>query len=254
MKTKVRILTSFLKGLRIMERMASGDDGLSLAEAARMTNLPASNTVLYMNTLVESGAALRDPISKRYFVSPAFIERSRHADRGTIHRMLLAADEPMRKLHEKYNENVLLGFPRNVHIVFLKHIASNHIMRINIEPEPDYPMHVTAAGRSILAFYHAKEIKAYLKTANLEKLTSKTVTSKTEIVNILARIRENGYAFNPGEFQEDVMALAAPIMLEGRPVGCIDIQFPTLRHSAREAKAAAKDVINAVHEVESHMK
>jgi len=254
MKNKTRILTSFLKGLCIIEKMAAEKNGLSLSEAAQVTKLAPSNTILYLNTLVESGAALRDPVSKRYFISPAFIERCRHADRGTIHRMLIAADGPMRTLHEKYNENVLIGFPRNARVVFLKYISSNHVMRINIEPEPYYPMHVTAAGRVILAHYPDKEINAYLKTATIEKLTPKTVTSKKVLLKLLKDIRESGYAFNPGEFQEDVMALAAPIIVEGHPVACIDIQFPTLRHSVRDAKAAAKDVIHAAREIESSLK
>lgn len=254
MKPKARILTSFLRGVRILEYIASEPEGARLAEIAKYANLPASNATLYLNTLVTAGAVLRDPIDKRYFISPSYVERFRQADRGLVHRLLDVAEGPMRGLHEKYNENVLIGFQRNHRIIFLKHIATHHLMRINIEPEPEYPLHVTAAGRAILAFLPERDIQAYMKTAVLEKLTRKTVTSRKDLFALFEKVRTEGYAFNPGEFEDGVMALAAPIRLDGRPLACLDIQFPTLRHTLTEAEAAAPDVIQAARKIEALLK
>lgn len=242
MKTP-RILPSFLKGLRILEEVVSRPDGMRLSEISQQVAIPSSNVTLYLNTLVHSGVLIRDPINKKFFLSPAAMELFRNAGEGLVHHLIPCAEKPMQTLHQQFNENVLLGFQKEQTVFFIQHIRSNHIMSVQIEPEPDYPMHITAAGRAILAFLPPAEVNAYIKKASFEKFTRKTVSSEKALLNVLQETRENGYAFNPGEFEEEVMAVAAPVLVHNRPVASLVVQFPVLRHSAEEARAAAAAIM-----------
>lgn len=251
---KARILPSFLKGIRILQDIASHPEGMKLSEIARELGLPASNVSLYLNTLLSAGMLIRDPLNRRFFVSPMAMELFQGSSESLIHQLIPAAEEPMQALHRKYNENVLLGFQKENTVLFIKHISSRHIMGVKIEPEPDYPLHITAAGRAILAFLPEKAIDAYIKKATYEKLTSKTVSSETSLRRILQETRKNGYAFNPGEFEEEVMAVAAPILINDRPIASLVIQFPTLRHTPEEANASGKVIVEQARTIEKQLR
>jgi IclR family acetate operon transcriptional repressor len=238
MKT-VRILPSFLKGIRILQDIARHTDGMRLAEISQELGLPSSNVTLYLNTLLSSGVLIRDPLNRKYFISPSAIELFHNAGESLIHHLIPCAEKPMQQLHRQFNENVLLGFRKENTVFFIKHISSSHVMSIKIEPDPDFPMHITAAGRAILAFLPEKEINAYISKTTFEKYTSKTVASEKALRKILNETKENGFAFNPGEFEEEVMAVAAPILIHNRPIASLVVQFPVLRHSTNEARTAA---------------
>jgi len=252
MKT-ARILPSFLKGIRILQDIARHTDGMRLTEIAQELGLPSSNVTLYLNTLLSSGVLIRDPLSRKYFISPSAMELFRDAGESLIHHLMPCSEEPMQQLHRQFNENVLLGFRKENTVFFIKHMSSNHVMSIKIEPEPDFPLHITAAGRAILAFLPEKEIDAYIKKASFEKITSKTVASEKALRKILCETREKGYAFNPGEFEEEVMAVAAPILVNNRPIASLVVQFPVLRHSTEEAQAAASSIMEQARIVEEKL-
>lgn len=252
MKT-ARILPSFLKGLRILQEIATDSEGMRLADISREVGLPSSNVILYLNTLMSAGVLIRDPLSRKFFVSPASIDLFRNAGESLIHHLIPCAEEPMQKLHSRFNENVLLGFQKEHTVFFIKHISSNHVMSIKIDPIPDFPMHVTAAGRAILAFLPEKETTAYIKKASFEKLTEKTVPGEKALRSLLQETREKGYAFNPGEFEEEVMAVAAPILIRNRPIASLVVQFPVLRHSAEEAQEASGEIIKQARMIETRL-
>ncbi len=250
---KARILPSFLKGIRILQDVASHPEGMKLAEIARELELPASNVSLYLNTLLSAGMLIRDPLNRKFFVSPMAMDLFHGASESLVHQLIPHAEKPMQALHRKFNENILLGFQKGDTVLFIKHISSRHIMGIKIEPEPDYPLHITAAGRAILAFLPEKEINSYIKKTTYEKFTSKTVGNEATLRKTLQETRDNGYAFNPGEFEEEVMAVAAPILIGNRPIASLVIQFPTLRHTPKEAQASGKFIMEQTRIIEKQL-
>lgn len=253
MKTP-RILPSFLKGIRIIQDIASHPNGVKLVEVSQELGLPSSNITLYLNTLLSAGLVIRDPLNRKFFISPMAVELFQQAGGASlIHRLVPCAKEPMRKLHAQFNENVLLGFRKENTVFFIEHIRSDHVMGIRIEPEPDFPLHITAAGRAILAFLPEKEINAYIKKASFEKFTRKTVHSEKVLRTLLEDVRRNGYAFNPGEFEEEVMALAVPVLIKDRPIASLVVQFPTLRHTPEEVVAAASAIIEQARIIEKQL-
>jgi len=250
---KARILPSFLKGIRILQDVASHSEGMKLSEIARELELPASNVSLYLNTLLSAGMLIRDPLNRKFFVSPMAMDLFHDASESLVQQLIPHAEEPMQVLHRKFNENVMLGFQKENTVLFIKHISSKHIMGVKIEPEPDYPLHVTAAGRAILAFLPEKTIDTYIKKITYEKLTSKTVENETALRKTLQETRDNGYAFNPGEFEEEVMAVAAPILIGSRPIASLVIQFPTLRHTPEEANASGRVIMEQARIIEKQL-
>ncbi len=251
---KPRILPSFLKGLKLQECIVNNPSGMRLVDLSREMGMPPSNITLYLNTMIHAGIVSRDPLSKRFFISPRGIELFHDAGESLHHKLIPCAEEPMRYLHERFNENVLLAVQKRTTFEYIKYINTSHIMRIGIEPGPEYAMHVTAAGRAILAFLPQKAIDKYMSTVSFVQFTDKTVKDKAALQQVLAKTREQGYAFNSGEVEEGVMAVAAPIVINKRLVASLVVQFLTIRHSQKEAEDASKVVVQQARKIEGALR
>lgn len=254
MVKKARIVPCFQKGLRVWEHIACSSSGLRLTDLSKMMDLPPSNVTLYLNTLLSSDMVVRDSLTKKFFISPRAVNLFRNSSESLIHKLLDCVDEPMLALHRQFNENVLLAVQKENNLAFIKHISTSHTIRVEIQSTPDYCMHITAAGRAILAFLPEKEIERYVSKATFVRLTDKTVNSAEELRKALAETRRIGYALNPGEFEDSVMATAAPIVVEGRPIASLIVQFPTLRHSRKDAKEAAAPIMKQARIIEAELK
>lgn len=243
--TRSRILPSFAKGLRLFERIAASPDGLRQADLSRESGIPASNLSLYLNTLERENLVLRDPVSRRYCVHPRAVGMIAGARGGMVHRLIGAAEAPVAGLRERFNENVLLGVPRETTISVVHYRMTGRTLRIGVEPDRDFPLHVVAMGRCILAHLPERELERYLAGARFEKLTAKTIDDPDRLRRELARVRADGWAFNEGEFEPEIMAAAAPVLFDERPLAAISVQFPTVRHERAEALAACPEVRSA---------
>jgi hypothetical protein len=68
-----------------------------------------------------------------------------------------------------------------------------------------------------------------LAGTRLRKLTPHTITKKSDLLSELAKIREDGIAFDRQEFQLGVDCVSAPIWRGGRVAACITVSSPTHR-------------------------
>jgi DNA-binding IclR family transcriptional regulator len=92
------------------------------------------------------------------------------------------------------------------------------------------PYHASALGKVLLA-YAAVTIPA----GRLEKRTSKTITSRTKLLEELETVRKKGYALIIDELEEGLVAVAAPIREhDGRVVGAISVSGPSTRLTQKD--------------------
>jgi DNA-binding IclR family transcriptional regulator len=232
---QIRTIPSFQKGLRVLQYIAEHPDGLDTADIQELPGVPASNLSLYLNTLVVAGFTVRDPVTKKFFLAPEVAESFTKPGSALIHRLDAASEKSMQTLHSQFNENVLLGFRQEQKLFFIRHLVTTHRLQIQIEPNPEYPLHVVAAGRAILAFLPNEEIDRYIRKTDFPVFTKRTVDNADSLHTHLEQTRKNGFDFNPGEFEDDIMATAAPIMFKNYPVASLVVQFPRIRYTEQQA-------------------
>jgi DNA-binding IclR family transcriptional regulator len=73
------------------------------------------------------------------------------------------------------------------------------------------PAHCTSTGKVMLAQLSQPELRQLLPDEQLERITSRSIGSRTELETELYRIRERGYAVNREESEEGVASVAVPI-------------------------------------------
>ena len=73
-KTKRRQISSLVKGIRILETIIAAGNGIKVSEIARNFDMPASNLSLFLNSLVDTGYVIRNPMDGKYYASEPFAE------------------------------------------------------------------------------------------------------------------------------------------------------------------------------------
>ena len=77
------------------------------------------------------------------------------------------------------------------------------------------PLHVTAAGKAILASMSDDEVDETVDRFGLERSTEQTITEKNTLFQQLKEIQEDGVSFSRGERFEQINGVAAPVRQEG---------------------------------------
>jgi len=113
-------------------------------------------------------------------------------------------------------------------------------------------LHCSAAGKAILATLSDDRIRAIIDRRGLPKVGPHTVTSRSELFERLATIRERGYAFNREETTQGVHAVGASVTNgDGEVIGGLSVSGPARRLTGTVlTEELPGQVLSAVNELE----
>lgn len=239
----MRYNASLQKGLTILEAIAAQEKGLKLSEIARELGLPSSNTTLFLNTLIHAGYVVKESASGHYCITGKLSELAQLTRVDLYGQLKMVALSEMKRLNQLYNENVLLSILSRHHLSVIQEIASTKPIRIINRPEDLFLPHVTAAGKAILAYQDEKKRKGYLAQCDYPSLTPKSLGSEKKLLTELETIRQEGWASNIGEYDDQVFGVAAPIFSGEEIVASLVVQYPGFRHGQKELGEYAQEVM-----------
>jgi len=109
-------------------------------------------------------------------------------------------------------------------------VPSQHDLRMTIDVGATRPLHAGAAGKVLVAFMPAQDIRRILLGRRLPELTEKTVTSPARLFRQLEEIRRKGVAVSHGESVRGAAAIAAPIFGRDHSViAAVNVLGPSIR-------------------------
>jgi IclR family acetate operon transcriptional repressor len=125
-------------------------------------------------------------------------------------------------LSEATGEAVHLTMLEGRHVVLLDRVPGAGPIQVVLPIGHRVPAHAGASGKAILAALDEASLEVFLSEP-LERLTAHTIVEPDEFRAELTTIRRQGWATNTGEWDGGVAAVAAAIVVDGRPVGAISV-------------------------------
>lgn len=243
---------SLNKGLKILEHLAHARSGSKLSEIARHIEQPSSNTSIFLNSLIEGGYAIKDGRDGQYYLSGKLHELTQKREPNLIEELKALAESEMRRLHDLYNENVILSILSRHHLTPIVEIPSTQAIRIINRQEDLFIPHVTAAGKAILAFCDERKQQSYLRQAQTPKLTDHSLPSIDQVQKELHEVRRQGWALNRGEYDPHIFGVAAPILRQGQAIAALVVQYPSFRHNEKLLPEYATEINMAAQNISTH--
>ena len=215
---------------------------VGVSELARLAGLPKSTAFRFLADLEKVGFVERDGSDYRLGI-PLF-ELGNKVPVCRPNGLRDAAMHELSQLHLRTGLSVHLGVLEGTDIV---HVAKvNHSVQTlpgHLLPGSRRPATCSALGKAIVA-HSPKETLRGVVEAGLERRTPYSITEPPRLLRDLAKVRETGLAHEREESVRGLIGLAAPIMLDGRPVGAVGVTLRapatlTARHAA-DVRAAAR--------------
>jgi DNA-binding IclR family transcriptional regulator len=217
--------------LRALER---SPEGLALGEIAAATELPKSTAHRIVGALVDEGLLAQSGdgrISLGGGVARLAAAR-REAFGAHLHPLLL-------NLRTQLDETVDLAVLDGASARFVDQAPAPRRLRAASSIGEAFPLHCTANGKALLAAMPDSRAIALLPE-RLPELTPRTISSRAKLLAELARVREDGVAFDREEHTIGICAVGAAITDGTDPAAAaISVPVPIQRFTGNEQSLAA---------------
>lgn len=182
---------------------------IRLSEATRYLGVASSTAHRLLAMLAYRGFVRQDPVTKAYLPGPALTGVA-FAIFGRVDIAGTAAPV-LRGLSERLRETVHVGMLDGAAVRFVAAVEGPTAVRVASRLGRTLPAHCTSTGKAMLAQLPQAELRQLLPDEELERVTDRSIGSRTALEAELSRVREQGYAVNREESEEGVASVAVPI-------------------------------------------
>lgn len=237
---------TLVKGLRVLELLTARDGAMGVSELASELNVGRSNVHRLLQALVEMGYAVNEGGRGNYRASLKVWELGAQA----LHKLDFreATAPAMRELLTRSNETVHLSVLNGDEVVYIDKLDSPEPVRAYSVVGGRAPAYCVATGKVLLAWQDTPPTDL-LTVRKLQVFTPSTIGDTAQLASELARVRQQGYAINRGEWRASVWGIAAPVLIgSGRVVAAMGISGPAARVRARGVRRLTSLVVEAAQE------
>lgn len=203
-------------------------DGARVTELAEHLNLPPSTVHGYLTTMQQNRYLVKE--GDRYHVGLMFLNKGEYARRRK--KAYRLAIERVNELAQETSEKVQFIVEEHGRGVYLHSSRGDHAVNIDTEIKiGSYnDLHVSAAGKAILAHLPMDDLQDIINRTTLTRFTENTITDPDELRAELETIRKNGYSFAKEEFLDGLRAVGVPVQHQnGQVIGGLSVSGPTQR-------------------------
>jgi IclR family pca regulon transcriptional regulator len=211
---------SLARGLAVITAFDREHPAMTLTEVAQRTGLTRATARRFLLTLVDLGFVRLD--GTRFSLTPQVLRL------GTAYLSGLdlpqIAQPHLERLSASLHESTSAAVLDGTDIVYVARVSTRRIMSVGITVGTRFPAHATSMGRVLLAHLPAVELDDYFARAALPALTDATVHDEATLRQVLAQVREQGWAGVEQELEPGLASVAAPLRrADGTVVAAINV-------------------------------
>jgi IclR family pca regulon transcriptional regulator len=198
---------SLERGLAVIRAFGPDHPRLTLSDVARRTGLTRASARRFLLTLVE--------LEYVDFDGRLFRLRPQVLELGYSYLSGLTTPEValpyMEDLANRVSASASLAVLDREDIFYAAHVPASRMLAVRVPVGTRVPAHATAMGHVLLAALPIEQRRQYLDTARLERLTPKTLVTRSELTAALDMVYRNGYALGDQGLEENLFAVAVPV-------------------------------------------
>jgi IclR family acetate operon transcriptional repressor len=198
-----------------------------VTEVAKIMRLEKSTVSRLLATMATEGFVLKDPHTGKYELAPRTYQVGLAYLSGLALRRV--AMPYLEELAFAVSETVYLGILGDGAAVYIDKILSPLSLRVDSYIGCAIPLHATALGKALLAGQPEEYVDA-LARGGLRAYTRRTITSLKALRAELQQVRQQGFALDLEEFEENLHCVGLPIRdYRGTVVAAFSVSGPAIR-------------------------
>ncbi len=207
-RTAVGVTRALDRGLALMEVLAEARTA-GLSDLARATDMSPSTAFRLLETLRSRDFVTHDPSTGIFTIGiKAFAVGSAAMQ---VNRLDQVATNVMRRLAEETGETTSLAVRDGASVIYVEQIEAVTALRMSARLGTRLPLHATAAGKILLAWSWEGAIDDVLGLGPYPALTAKTIVTRQRLMEVLAEVRQQGWALDDEECETGLRCIAAPV-------------------------------------------
>jgi DNA-binding IclR family transcriptional regulator len=231
-----RQVAAVQRAVAILGELADARTELGTNEIARRTGINVSTISRILATLVSGGLVEYVSATGRYRLGLGVVRLANAVHERLDIRSL--AQPHLAELASRTKETATVSVPGEHGAITLDFVQSPLSVRSVAEIGRPSAAHATAVGKVFLA--HGGTLPA----GDLISYTERTIVDVAVLATEVARAKERGWAEAAGEREEDLNAVAAPVLSPaGTLVAIVGVQGPAVRFDPRAMRSAAEMLI-----------
>ncbi len=225
-----KIIPSVKRAFDILDLFFGGTESLSKPEIAARLGLARTTVHEQVQTLLACGyLETSDNQPNRYTLGFRVFELGNvFASRIDPSQECLRA---AREVSKSCDETVQMAIRDGMDVVFIIRVDSSRILRLVSAVGSRLPAHCTGVGKMLLSCLSDQELAAlYRNKTRLSGMTVNSIGSVKRLMTELSEVRQNGYAYDDCESNEDARCVAAPVYDHtGSAYAAMSITVPATR-------------------------
>jgi DNA-binding IclR family transcriptional regulator len=232
------------RAIDVLLCFCTDERSLSLTQIAGRVKMSKSTVYRLLATLENKHFVDRDRATGLYQLGLGFVEvASLVLQRMDLERWALPY---LQRLSAECCETVDLAILDDTHVVYLLVVESVQRVKIAAAVGERLPAYCTATGKAFLAFLPAEQVQAILDK-DAGQYRDGPPVSLPNLCRDLQATRERGYAISEQEYEQDINAVAAPILnADGWPMLVIAIVGPSFRLSPERMQRLGQSIRTTV--------
>jgi IclR family pca regulon transcriptional regulator len=237
-------IESLAKGLQVLRLFDENTTSLRLRDICDLTGIPMPTAFRIVSTLEEDGFLDRSPDG---VLQPgvSVLTLGSAALRGS--NLVQVSERPLRHLAETTGETVNLGILVGDQVLYLARLRNADLVTANVQVGSTLPAVYTSMGKLLLAGLSPAELDERIGSHSFtEHAGPNAVSSRKELDDRLALIREQGYAIQDQELAEGLRSVSVPVF--GRDpvaVAAINIAVSSSRHTVETLRGPLLEALQA---------
>lgn len=220
------MLQSFGRGLSILDLFTKEKQSFTLEEIAEEIGVSPITAYRYVKTLADHELVVVH--NKNVQLSSQilrFVNLFWEQD-----YLVTVAREHIEALNKAFNETVALCKLEQDKVICVYRLESSLALRSSFQIGQKMSLHAGAFARTIASFLDKGELNSLIKRIDWKAFTEHTIASPEEYFERLNLIRERGYDISVEEVDPGVVAIAVPILLNGKILGGLGFALPSVRY------------------------
>jgi IclR family pca regulon transcriptional regulator len=226
-------MTSLARGLSVLQAFSDQRRSLTIAQISHRTAIPRASVRRCLHSLMQLGYAEAD--GNNFSLKPKVLSLGYSYLSSTP--LTVSSHPYLNFISRSLNESCSLAVLQDDEVLYVGRSAASRIMSVSLTTGSRLPAYCTALGRAMLAHLPPSELDGYLARVPLKAMTERTVVNPQRLKEILAGVREAGYAMVEEELEIGLRSIAVPVRgASGTVLAALNVGAHAARVSPRKMK------------------